>query len=101
MVYKRTDRLRRPSGRRDWGVAIVSEATGRGVRVETQKEAQKGWLAPADVTWARAGKGLSAGDLVFVEPMALSPIHISQPTRLRGISYAVFCLEKKKKQNKF
>ena len=27
----------------------------------------------------------------------LSLIHISEPTRLRRISYAVFCLKKKKK----
>ena len=30
----------------------------------------------------------------------LSLIHISEPTRLRRISYAVFCLKKKKKQKK-
>src|SRR5665809_131594 len=30
----------------------------------------------------------------------LSLIHISEPTRLRRISYAVFCLKKKKKNNK-
>ena len=29
----------------------------------------------------------------------LSLIHISEPTRLGMISYAVFCLKKKKKQN--
>ncbi|VDG25433.1 hypothetical protein [Lactobacillus koreensis] [Lactiplantibacillus mudanjiangensis] len=29
----------------------------------------------------------------------LSLIHISEPTRRRGISYAVFCLKKKKKKN--
>jgi len=28
---------------------------------------------------------------------ALSLIHISEPTRLLSISYAVFCLKKKKK----
>ena len=28
--------------------------------------------------------------------LALSLIHISEPTRRRGISYAVFCLKKKK-----
>ena len=31
--------------------------------------------------------------------MKLSLIHISEPTRLGMISYAVFCLKKKKKQN--
>src|SRR5660398_259288 len=30
----------------------------------------------------------------------LSLIHISEPTRLRRISYAVFCLKKKKKKEK-
>ena len=29
----------------------------------------------------------------------LSLIHISEPTRLLSISYAVFCLKKKKKKN--
>src|SRR5450756_2969409 len=32
-------------------------------------------------------------------PEALSLIHISEPTRLGMISYAVFCLKKKKKHN--
>src|SRR5450756_2228180 len=39
---------------------------------------------------------------VGVDPLAnvpLSLIHISEPTRLGMISYAVFCLKKKKKQN--
>ena len=31
--------------------------------------------------------------------MYLSLIHISEPTRLRRISYAVFCLKKKKNTN--
>src|SRR5660398_307387 len=35
-----------------------------------------------------------SGDVV-----ELSLIHISEPTRLRRISYAVFCLKKKKKIN--
>eukprot|EP00658_Telonema_sp_P-2_P026435 TRINITY_DN20674_c0_g1_i2.p1 TRINITY_DN20674_c0_g1~~TRINITY_DN20674_c0_g1_i2.p1 ORF type:complete len:132 (-),score=35.05 TRINITY_DN20674_c0_g1_i2:19-414(-) len=32
-------------------------------------------------------------------PFILSLIHISEPTRLLSISYAVFCLKKKKKKN--
>src|SRR5678815_5985960 len=31
-----------------------------------------------------------------VDPYTLSLIHISEPTRLLSISYAVFCLKKKK-----
>src|SRR5678816_1137113 len=39
-------------------------------------------------------------DMEFVKwiPYDLSLIHISEPTRLLSISYAVFCLKKKKKQ---
>src|SRR5660398_296965 len=38
---------------------------------------------------------------VYSEPgKGLSLIHISEPTRLRRISYAVFCLKKKKKKKK-
>ncbi len=33
----------------------------------------------------------------FTELYGLAIIHISEPTRLRRISYAVFCLKKKKK----
>ena len=38
---------------------------------------------------------LELADSVF----ALSLIHISEPTRQAEISYAVFCLKKKKKHN--
>src|SRR5660398_241964 len=39
---------------------------------------------------------ISAADLlVLATPLYLSLIHISEPTRLRRISYAVFCLKKK------
>ena len=33
---------------------------------------------------------------LMAEVQSLSLIHISEPTRRRGISYAVFCLKKKK-----
>eukprot|EP00658_Telonema_sp_P-2_P027894 TRINITY_DN21479_c0_g1_i1.p1 TRINITY_DN21479_c0_g1~~TRINITY_DN21479_c0_g1_i1.p1 ORF type:complete len:164 (+),score=27.68 TRINITY_DN21479_c0_g1_i1:106-597(+) len=50
------------------------------------------------------GRRLRDGDLEDAAPfafldkggMALSLIHISEPTRLLSISYAVFCLKKKK-----
>src|SRR5450756_3068765 len=42
-------------------------------------------------------------DRTYLEPLdvagVLSLIHISEPTRLGMISYAVFCLKKKKKTN--
>src|SRR5665809_154266 len=40
------------------------------------------------------------GKTTFIRCLNLSLIHISEPTRLRRISYAVFCLKKKNKQNK-
>ncbi len=77
-------RFRAPSERRDWRVAIVAEATGRGVRVETRKDGDRGWLAPSDVAWARAGRGLSAGDLVFVEPAGSGNFRLRQVPAVNG-----------------
>ena len=37
--------------------------------------------------------------IAFLGAAQLSLIHISEPTRLLSISYAVFCLKKKKKNN--
>src|SRR5665809_158385 len=50
--------------------------------------------SPAD----RASR--SARRRVTPSDTTLSLIHISEPTRLRRISYAVFCLKKKKKKKK-
>jgi len=36
---------------------------------------------------------------IFFDGLILSLIHISEPTRLRRISYAVFCLKKKNNKN--
>ena len=43
----------------------------------------------------------TADENTIIEEMSsyLSLIHISEPTRLRRISYAVFCLKKKKKNS--
>ena len=52
---------------------------------------------------AAAINTLLPGQFVWQSYCALLPlslIHISEPTRLRRISYAVFCLKKKKKENK-
>ena len=38
--------------------------------------------------------------LLTLLPVALSLIHISEPTRLLSISYAVFCLKKKNNNTK-
>ncbi|MFM8374566.1 MAG: penicillin-binding protein 1A, partial [Phenylobacterium sp.] len=77
-------RFRAPSERREWRVAIVTEASGRGVRVETRADAEKGWISPSDVAWARAGKGLNAGDLVFVERQASGGFRLRQAPAVNG-----------------
>ena len=41
----------------------------------------------------------TAGHTVDSSVLGLSLIHISEPTRLLSISYAVFCLKKKKKHD--
>ena len=77
-------RFRAPSERREWRVAIVTEASGRGVRVETRTDAEKGWLAPSDVSWARAGRGLNAGDLIFVERQGGGNFRLRQVPAVNG-----------------
>ena len=55
-----------PEERRTWQAALVEEAGGA-VKVEAA-DGQRGYLDPADVAWAKRGKGLNKGDLVWVEP---------------------------------
>ncbi len=56
-----------PAERRNWRAAVVESVEG-GVRVRPAKDYGPGPLAAEDVVWARAGKGLAVGDLIFVEP---------------------------------
>jgi penicillin-binding protein 1A len=57
----------KPAERRTWRQAVVTEVGGGTVHVKTI-EGQSGTLAPADVAWARATKGIGTGDLIFVAP---------------------------------
>jgi len=59
-----------PSERRKWEVAVVEEAGGK---VKVAADDSEGQIVPEDVSWAKAGKGLAAGDLVFVEPNDKGP----------------------------
>ncbi|HET6970705.1 MAG TPA: penicillin-binding protein 1A [Phenylobacterium sp.] len=61
-----------PSERRAWRQAVVLGVAGGAVRVRTV-EGQEGALAAPDVAWARAGRGIGAGDLVFVAPNDAGP----------------------------
>src|SRR5678815_5615392 len=54
-------------------------------------DAYRRWLTMREPLWARVNYGpIDYQDLYY-----LSLIHISEPTRLLSISYAVFCLKKK------
>ncbi len=57
-----------PSERRDWAAALVTEVHGGVVRVQTAATNETGDILSQDVSWARAGRGLAQGDLVFVAP---------------------------------
>ncbi|VDG26267.1 hypothetical protein MUDAN_IGPPGNFN_03607 [Lactiplantibacillus mudanjiangensis] len=57
--------------------------------------------------WGFDGSQVNVRRRILVQPnyviqplQGLSLIHISEPTRRRGISYAVFCLKKKKNKKK-
>ena len=56
----------KPAERPEWRQAVVTGLAG-GVQVRTL-DGQTGALAPEDVSWARATKGIGAGDLIFVAP---------------------------------
>jgi penicillin-binding protein 1A len=56
-----------PAERRKWVAAIVEDAAAN-VKVKAV-DGGVGYLDPADVAWAKRGKGIKKGDLVWVEPM--------------------------------
>jgi penicillin-binding protein 1A len=57
----------RPAERRTWLQAVVTSVAGGVVQVRTV-DGQSGALAAEDVAWARRGKGIGTGDLIFVAP---------------------------------
>lgn len=58
-----------PAERTEWRAAIIEDVEGTTVRVALA-QGGGGTLVNEDVTWAKAGKGLKPGDLIFVEPVA-------------------------------
>ena len=55
------------SERRAWRAAVIDRVGGGSAHVRLPQGGE-GELEPADVAWAKQGKGLAVGDLVFVEP---------------------------------
>eukprot|EP00658_Telonema_sp_P-2_P013310 TRINITY_DN15041_c0_g1_i2.p2 TRINITY_DN15041_c0_g1~~TRINITY_DN15041_c0_g1_i2.p2 ORF type:complete len:173 (-),score=37.03 TRINITY_DN15041_c0_g1_i2:75-593(-) len=56
------------------------------------------WLSTTHLMSIRTTTTTTMSSLMVLIVLRLSLIHISEPTRLLSISYAVFCLKKKKKK---
>jgi penicillin-binding protein 1A len=73
-----------PAERRKWQVAVVEETSGGQVKAKLAADGSEGYILPADVAWARAGKGLAVGDLIFVEPADTGGLHLRQVPQVNG-----------------
>jgi penicillin-binding protein 1A len=71
-----------PSERPTWQPAVIESAGGT-IRVLLAAGGE-GELVGADVSWARAGKGLGVGDLVFVEPAGPGRFNLRQVPLVNG-----------------
>ncbi len=79
-----------PSERKKWVVGVVEEASGGQVKVKVAADDSEGYILPADVSWARAGKGgLNVGDLIFVEPADGGGLHLRQVPIVNGAMVAM------------
>jgi penicillin-binding protein 1A len=85
-----TEAMRRtaPPERRGWRAAAV-ESTDGGVRVRLAADGRTGTIRSQDVSWARAGRGLSRGDLVFVEPIDGGAYALRQVPAVNGALVAI------------
>ena len=81
----------------DWDKIAAEEAAKLELEEREEAEAAKR-TSGADASSRDAPRSAAeAEERRKREALRLSLIHISEPTRRRGISYAVFCLKKKKK----
>ncbi|MHB8529631.1 MAG: penicillin-binding protein 1A [Caulobacteraceae bacterium] len=77
-----------PSERKKWRAAVIIDA-GDKVRAQIADDNSVGEILPADAAWARAGKGLKIGDLVFVEPADGGGLHLRQVPIVNGAIVAM------------
>jgi penicillin-binding protein 1A len=80
----------KPAERRTWRAAVVTDIAGNVVHVRTI-EGQTGSLAGEDVAWARAGKGIGSGDLIFVAPdeKGAAALRLKQVPQVNGAMVAM------------
>ncbi len=74
--------------RRTWRTAVIDKISG-GVAHLRLPQGGSGELEPADLAWAKAGKGLNAGDLVFVEATAGGRYSLKQVPQVNGALVAL------------
>jgi len=77
--------LRRPAERAAWRTGIVLTSGGR-VRLIDGTE---GSIDGSDLSWARNGRGLRAGDLIFVEPREGASWRLRQVPAVNGALVAL------------
>lgn len=75
-----------PSERTAWRRALV---TSNGGQVRLVKGEGEGQIVGEDMAWAKAGKGLKAGDLVFVEKAATGGYRLRQIPAVNGALVAM------------
>lgn len=78
-----------PAERKNWRAAVVTEAGGGHVKAQIAADNSVGEIVPDDVAWARATKGLSVGDLIFVEPSPGGGLHLKQVPLVNGAIVAM------------
>jgi len=77
----------KPAERPDWRAARVEVDGGARLRVADTGATVS--LAPEDIAWARGGRGLKEGDLVFVEPAKSGNYRLRQVPAVNGALVAI------------
>jgi penicillin-binding protein 1A len=80
--------INQPSERRAWRRAVIEEAEGGQVKLRLAGGGF-GFLTAEDVAWAKAGRGLERGDLVFVEPAGEAGYNLRQIPQVNGALVAI------------
>lgn len=75
-----------PSERNTWRPALVTSNDGR---IRLVKKEGEGQIVGEDMTWAKNGKGLKAGDLVFVEKTDAGGYRLRQAPAVNGALVAM------------
>ncbi len=84
--WEKAAKARSPaSERRGWRAAVVEDAAGQIRTVE----GAVGSLIGADMAWAKAGRGLKRGDLIWVEPADGGGFHLRQTPAVNGALVAI------------